>query len=111
MIRFEIVKNKHPLNGMWISPDDKLCETGLVCGDWRLVFNCEILLACEPILFSCLSLLWCFRRGNVKCLSELINDFDFWGLAFPLSRGDKEIDGENELVFEWRPTDRGSVDA
>jgi hypothetical protein len=97
---------------MWISPDDKLCEARFDCGDWREVFNCVTLLAGEFILFPCLFLLWCFRRGNVKCLSELINDFDFWGLSTirPPSRGVNGVDGENGFVVEWRPEDRGRVD-
>jgi hypothetical protein len=72
-----------------------------------------ILLACEPILVSYLCLL-CFRRGRVRCLRELMNDFDFCGLSSvrPLpSRGDKGVDGENELPGECMPTDRGIVEA
>jgi hypothetical protein len=76
------------------------------------VFSCEILLACELILVSCLLLLRCFRRGNVKCLRELIKDFDFCGLSFPIPlRGTNGEDVEYGLVAERWSVDRGSVDA
>jgi hypothetical protein len=59
-----------------------------------------------------LPLLRCFRPGNVKCLSELINDFDLVGLSFPLrppSRGVKGVVGANGPMLACRPADRGSV--
>ena len=68
--------NRHDIHGVSISPEDKLCETGLVDGDCKLVFNCELLLVCELILLSRLSLLRCFRRGNVRCFNELMKDLD-----------------------------------
>lgn len=97
---------------MYVVPDEKLCETGLVDGDWILVFNCVILLACELILLSCLSLCPCFRLGNVRCLSELIKDFDFGGLSGPKvpSWGVNNEGCKNELDIGWISEDRGIVD-
>ncbi len=72
------------------------------------MFSCEILLACELILLFLL-LLRSFRRGNVKCFRELINDFDFCVLSFPRPslRAPNDEDTENGFVGS---DVRGSVD-
>lgn len=92
------------------SPDERLCDVRLLVGDCRCVLSCETLFVCEPRLESYL-FLFCLRRGSVRCLSELMNDFDFCGLSPPGPLPSRGVDGEYGLPGECPPSDRGSVDA